>query len=325
MKKIGTLLLCLCLLSACSLPGLGGSAKDNNIVVAGGNSTERQILAEIVAQMIGHYIEDSKPSVVNNLGSTLLIVQTMERKDTNVSGAMYTGTSLTGELGLPITTDPVLAYQQVVKGYYDKYKMIWFPSYGFTNTYAFMVKRDFAEANQLRTVSDLKKVADQVRVGVDTAWMSREGDGYLPFQELYGFSFKTMYPMEIGLVYNALQADEMEVALGYSTDGRINAYDLVLLEDDLHLFPPYDASPVLTQEILETYPELETVLLKLEGSITAEAMQELNRLSAEERLEANVVAQQFLEANHYFEEKSVVKLSERPLYQDIMKGVKGDE
>jgi osmoprotectant transport system substrate-binding protein len=140
--------------------------------------------------------------------------------------------------------------------------------------------------------------------------MEREGDGYEAFKTTYGFDFQRVYPMQVGLVYDALQADEMDIVLGYSTDGRIASYDLVVLEDDMQLFPPYDASPVATKEILEAYPELETILLKLEDTLTDEMMQAMNYEVDNDLVEAQTVAQNFLEENSYFEDKEVTSLKE---------------
>lgn len=323
MKKRSCILLMLCafLITGCSFPGLGKSVNEDGIVIAGGNTTERQILSEIVAQMINHYETDIDTTLINNLGSTMLILQSLQRKDTNISGAMYTGTSLTGELGLPPTSDADEAMEEVVKGYAEQYDMVWFPSYGFENTYAFMVSRKLADTYQLTKVSDLKPYAEQLRAGVDTAWINRQGDGYEDFKQLYGFDFKDVYPMEIGLVYNAVNADKMDVVLGYSTDGRIASYDLVVLEDDLHLFPPYEASPVITKKLLRKYPDLETVLLKLEQEISSATMQELNRLSDEEHKEPYVVAREFLQAHDYFEAKDVIPLAQRDRYKTIISDI----
>ena len=308
-------------LSGCSLPGLGKSVSDNGIIIAGGNTTERQILAEIVIQMCKHYLEDTDITLINNLGSSMLILQALNGDDANISGTMYTGTSLTGELGLDSTTDPAKAMEAVVKGYNTKYDMVWFPSYGFENTYAFMITRQMSEEKGITKISDLKSYAETLKVGVDTSWIERKGDGYEGFKKLYGFDFGNISAMEIGLVYNALQAGEMELALGYSTDGRINGYDLVVLKDDLHLFPPYEASPVVTKELLRKYPDIETVLLKLESEIDSNMMQKMNRNSDELQIEPRVIAEQFVEENNYFEAKKVKPLSERKLYKDIVKDI----
>ena len=307
--------------SGCSLPGLGKSVSDNGIIIAGGNTTERQILAEIVSQMCKHYLANTDITLINNLGSTMLILQALNGDDANISGTMYTGTSLTGELGLDSTTDPATAMQEVVNGYSSKYDMVWFPSYGFENTYAFMITRQMSEEKGITKISDLKKYAETLKVGVDTSWIERKGDGYEGFKQLYGFNFPNISTMEIGLVYNALRAGEMDVALGYSTDGRINGYDLVVLEDDMHLFPPYEASPVVTKELLRKYPDIETVLLKLESVIDSSMMQKMNRNSDEQQIEPRVIAKQFLEDNNYFEAKKVIPLSERSLYKDIVQDI----
>ena len=315
MKKIITTLVALMILTGCSLPGLGGNARNNDIVIAGGNTTERQILSEIVSQMTQHYLPETRVSLINNLGSTLLIYQAMSRKDANISGAMYTGTSLTGELGLPASRDPQDALKQVREGYFERFDMVWFPSYGFANSYAFMVTREFSETHSITKVSQLEELAPSLRAGVDASWMDRKGDGYADFKTQYGFDFGTMYPMEIGLVYNAVQVNEMDVVLGYSTDGRIDGYDLVVLEDDKNLFPPYDASPVLSRAVLEQYPELEPIMLKLEGAIPQETMQQLNQKSDEGKIEPKVVAREFLEEHNYFEDKTVKPLIQRSDYK----------
>lgn len=279
----------------------GNVTKKNNIVIAGGNTSERQILSEIQKQMIQHYMSDEDVEIINNLGSTVLIVQTFMRDICNMASAMYTGTSLTGELGYEPQTDTKKALEIVKNAYKEKFDMKWYDSYGFENTYAFMVRKDFAQKHNLKKISDLKKISNNLLAGVDTSWVRRKGDGYEAFKEKYGFDFKKVYPMEIGLVYDAVKNGEMDLVLGYSTDGRINSYDLVILEDDMRVFPPYDACPVVSYKLLEKYPKLDMIISKLVGKISSEKMQELNRLSDENQIEPKNVAKKFLEENNYFE------------------------
>lgn len=300
-NQIVVLLLATVFLSSCSLPGLGGGFDEEGITITGGTTTEQQILGFIVEGMVEHYI-DIDAQLINNLGSSTLNHQALIGGDANVSGVRYTGTDLTGVLQQAPITDPAKAYQTVVNGFKDEFDQKWFPSYGFANTYAFMVTQELAEEYDLQTVSDLKDIISELNLGADTSWMEREGDGYDAFVETYGFDFKRVYPMQIGLVYDALAAGKMDVVLGYSTDGRISSYDLVVLEDDKHLFPPYDASPVTTYQVLEDYPEINEVLLKLAGTITTEKMQEMNYESDNNLLEPKKVATDFLEENNYFEE-----------------------
>lgn len=319
---LGWCLALLVVLCGCELPGLGATNAGGGIVIAGGNTTERQILAEINAQMVAHYMPKEKTSIINNLGSTILIHQTLLGGQSNVSGVMYTGTSLTGEVGAPPTKDPAEAMATVQRAYDERFDAKWYPSYGFENTYAFMVTREMANTHHLEKVSDLAPLAAELNLGADTAWMEREGDGYRAFLETYDFDFKTVYPMEIGLVYSALQNHEMDVVLGYTTDGRITSYDLVVLEDDLHLFPPYEASPVVMNALLEEKPALDWVISKLIGQISTETMSNLNRQSDEEMIEPHVVAERFLESHDYFED---VNRDQRPAELDVdTTGQKGE-
>lgn len=300
LKKIFLIFICSLMLTSCSLPGLGENAKQD-IIIASGNNTEKQVLAEILKQMIEHYSKDLKVSIINNLGSTTLIHTTMLNNDVNVASGMYTGTSLTGELAMEPINDNNLALKTVQKEYKERFNRVWFPSYGFANTYAFMVREDYAKEHNLKKISDLINLKDNIRVGVDSAWMNRKGDGYKDFKKKYGFEFKNIYPMELGLLYSAVKNKEMDAVLGYSTDGRINSYKLVLLEDDLQLFPAYDCSPVASQEILDKYPELEDIIMKLSGKIDNSTMQSMNKKGASDQIESKYVAQEFLEKNNYFE------------------------
>lgn len=291
-------------LAGCALPGLGSGSGEEGITVAGVTSTEGLIMSYVVEGMIEHYMDDMDVQVINNLGSSTVSHQALLNGDANIAGVKYTGTSLTGELGEDPITDPEKALEVVVEGFDKEFDLKWFPSYGFANSYAFMVTKETAEEYGLEKISDLEPYALEMNAGVDNSWIEREGDGYDAFLDTYGFDFNRVYPMQIGLVYDALQAGSMDIILGYSTDGRIASYDLVVLEDDLQLFPPYDASPLATNEILETYPELEGILLRMEGMISEEQMQEMNYEADNNLKEPKVVADDFLEDNNYFEDGS---------------------
>ncbi len=299
-KKIITPLASLFLLSACSLPGLGGSVTGEGISITGGPTTETSILGFMVEGMVEHYI-DIDANVVTNLYSTMNHQATMTGA-ANVSAVRYTGTSLTGELARDAVTDPELAEKMVIEGFDEEFNQKWFPSYGFANTYAFLVKEEAAEEYGLEKISDLEEFKDEFDVAVDTNWINRDGDGYEDFQRLYGFEFSNLLPMSQGLMYTAFSNDELDVALGYSTDGGIISENLFVLEDDLNLFPPYDASPIANYEVLEAYPELELIFQKLEGKIDESEMQKLNYTSNNYLLEPRIVAMDWLEENNFFED-----------------------
>ncbi|PSA97387.1 osmoprotectant ABC transporter substrate-binding lipoprotein OpuCC [Bacillus halotolerans] len=287
------------LLSGCSLPGLGGASQDT-IKVGAQSITESEILANMIAQLIEHDT-DLNTALVKNLGSNYVQHQAMLGGDIDISATRYSGTDLTSTLGMEAEKDPEKALNIVQKEFDKHFKYKWFDSYGFDNTYAFTVTKKFAEKEHVNTVSDLKKNATEYKLGVDNAWLKRKGDGYKGFVSTYGFEFGTTYPMQIGLVYDAVKNEKMDAVLAYSTDGRIKAYDLKILEDDKQFFPPYDCSPVIPKKVLKEHPELEGIIDKLIGKIDTETMQELNYEVDGKLKEPSVVAKEFLEKHHYFD------------------------
>lgn len=303
MKKLLALLVSLTVLSGCSLPGLSSSSSDG-IAITSMTTTESQIVSHMSRLMIEHYSDgEIEPTMINNLGSSTIQHNALLSGDAQVSGVRYTGTELTGVLDKDAESNPDVALEQTQKAFDEDFDMKFYDSYGFDNTYAFMVTRETAEEYSLETTSDLAEYTDEFAVGVDTSWFNRPGDGYPAFQEAYGFEFDNIRAMQISLVYEALNTGSLDLALGYTTDGRIPAYDLVVLEDDLQFFPPYDASPFATHEIIEEYPEIDDALSRLVGTVSTETMQNLNYRSDEEGIEPALVAEEFLEEHNYFEEE----------------------
>lgn len=292
MKNFLLLLMSVIVLSACG-------KEDDKLRVGSVVSTEGQITAYIVKGMLEHYT-DEEVELIKNLGSAVVLHQAMLNGDANISAVRYTGTDLTGALGQEPVSDPEQALKMVQEIFQKEYRMTFFDSYGFNNTYAFMVTKETAEKYGLTTISDLKKVAADLQLGVDTSWMNRDGDGYKAFSGAYGFKFGRVFPMQIGLVYDAVAQNEVDVVLGYTTDGRIASYDLTVLEDDLQFFPAYDASPFADTELLEKKPEVRKALQRLVGKISTEEMQRLNFLADNNLIEPAVVAEEFLKEHDYF-------------------------
>lgn len=290
------------LLSSCSLPGLKSNSSGDTIAITGGITSETQILASLVAGMVEHYT-NKDTTIINNLATTTINHQAMLNGDAQISAARYTGTDLTTTLGLDAIKDPKKAFDVVKRDFEKRFHQAWFPSYGFENTYVFLVRKDTAEKYHLKKVSDLKNVADKLVAGVDTSWITRKGDGYDGFKKTYGFEFQSILPMQIGLVYDAVEARKMDIVLGYSTDGRIASYDLVMLEDDLNFFPPYDAAPVIDDDLLKKEPKLKEALGRLGGTITTKEMQKLNYRADNDLIEPSIVAKEFLQKHRYFEGK----------------------
>lgn len=279
------------------------TARDDTITVAGGVTSESQILGNIVVELLQHST-DKNIVYLNNLGSANLMHEAMLRGDLDIAPTRYTGTDLIGTLGMPTEKDPDKALKIVQREFDQRFGFDWFPSYGFSNQFTFMVTQETAKKYGLKKVSDLQKCAGKMRLGSDQTWYKREGDGYKGYTEAYDTKFQRVFPMQVGLLYDALVAEELDVILGYSTDGRVGSYDLVMLEDDLKFFPPYTASVVVSGETLKEYPELKPILLKLQNTIDTETMQRLNYESDNELLEPKIIARRFLEKHNFFEEGS---------------------
>ncbi|MFT9049830.1 MAG: osmoprotectant ABC transporter substrate-binding protein [Liquorilactobacillus nagelii] len=294
-----SLLLGLVMLGGCGLPGVSGTSNSQTIRIASQSTTESQIMANIIAELIHHEL-GYQTTLVNNLGSSTVAHQALLRGDADISATRYTGTDLTGTLQMDNVKDPKKATAIVTKQFKKRFNQTWFPSYGFADTYAFMTTKKFAAKYHLKTISDLQTVAGQLNAGVDSSWMNRKGDGYDDFAKDYGFRFKRVSPMQIGLVYDAVEAGKMQVVLGYSTDGRIKSYNLQLLKDNKRFFPPYNCSMVVNDSLLKKYPKLAPVLHRLDGKINLKTMQSLNYQADNNLQEPAVVAHNFLVKHNYF-------------------------
>ncbi|MFI3685606.1 osmoprotectant ABC transporter substrate-binding protein [Vagococcus fluvialis] len=276
--------------------------KQDVITVSGGVTSESQIVGNMIVELINHET-DMNAKLLNNLVSAQVNQVAMEKGELNIASVRYTGTDLVTTLGMTIEKDPNKALDIVQKEFKDRFNQTWFPSYGFANEFTFMISKETAEKYNLKKVSDLREHAKDLTLGTDQGWYERENDGYQAFSDKYDMSFKRVFPMQVGLLYDALYNNSYDVILGYSTDGRISAYDLVLLEDDLQFFPPYTCSLVVDDKVLEKYPNLEEALHRLDNKITTETMQKLNYESDGKKLEPQIIAKQFLEENNYFREE----------------------
>lgn len=305
MKKnkfvISILIIFSIVLTGCSLPGLSGSDK-NSISVGTISTSESQIVGQIIRQLIEEET-DLTVEMVNNLGSSIVVHQAMVNGDVDISATRYTGTDLAGALKMEPVMDAEKAMEIVQTEFQKQFNQKWYDSYGFENSYAFTITAELAEKENIEKVSELKSLAGDLAFGVDNSWLNRKGDGYEGFVEEYGFEFGNAFPMQIGLVYQAAASGDMDVVLAYTTDGRIKAFDLKVLEDDHNFFPPYETSAVASNDILKKHPEIDELLERLVGKIDTEMMQELNYEADGEMREPAIIAKEFLEENNYFRDE----------------------
>lgn len=250
----------------------GGTHNNDTIVIGGKNFTEQLIMSNILQQLIEHDTK-LKVEMKDNLDSNVTW-NAMKDKDVDVY-VEYTGTGLVNILKDPVTTDPQKAYDKVKQQFESKYHITWLKPIGFNDTYAMVMQQ--SEANQLgiTNVSQLGKKSANLVLGTEQDFITRS-DGLPAMNKLYGTDFKSVKSMEIGLKYEALIDNKVDVIDGFSTDPQIPEYHLVVLKDDKHLFPPYYAVPIIQDSTLKAHPELRGVLNKLAGTISDSQMQQLN-------------------------------------------------
>ncbi|MDD4693312.1 MAG: glycine betaine ABC transporter substrate-binding protein [Firmicutes bacterium] len=274
LRKALMLILVGLLSAGAAIPVMG-----ETITIASGNFAEPQILAETVKLLIEEQTDLEVDHVRNFSGSSLLHAAFLSGDvDMYIT---YTGTQFTGVLGMEVTEgwknrDRVEDYVQ--EQFAKQFGAHWFDGFGFENTYAVAVRKTFAEEHDIKKVSDLRKLSNQMTIAMDNTFRERAGDGYDDFLDLYDMSFRRPVSMDYGMMYRAVGAGNVDAAIVYSTDGRVAAMDLVVLEDDLGFFPPYDAALVVSHDLLARYSGIKEIGESLAGKIDVETMQRYNKL-----------------------------------------------
>ncbi|MDR3241965.1 MAG: osmoprotectant ABC transporter substrate-binding protein [Lactobacillaceae bacterium] len=271
------------------------------IKIATVNTTESQIMGNIVSELITHET-GLATTQINNLGSSSVVHQAMLSGDADISATRYTGTEIAATLKLPAILDRKRAQRVVTNDFKQQFKQTWFKTYGFSNTYVLLVTQATATKYNLKNVSDLARVSNKLSMAVDSSWYEKKGDGYQAFAKKYQTHFNQILPMQIGLVYPSLVKGDVNVAMGYSTDSRIMSNKLVMLKDDLRFFPAYDTSMVVNDQLLKEHSQLNAVLNRLDGKIDLQMIQNMNYQVDHQGIAPETVAHQFLQKHDYFRE-----------------------
>ncbi|HLR13408.1 MAG TPA: glycine betaine ABC transporter substrate-binding protein [Burkholderiaceae bacterium] len=276
---------------ALAIPGLAAS---DTLVVGGKNFTEQQIMAEMTTQLLeaNGYDIDTRAG----MGSAVLR-QAQENGQVDVLWE-YTGTSLITYNKIEERLSPDETYDTVKKLDGEK-GLIWLDPSKANNTYSLAMRKDDAADKSIRTLSEL---ADAVNDGqsftfASNAEFAARPDGLKPLQETYGFEFgrANVKRMDTGLTYQALRDEQVDVSLVFATDGRIPAFDFVVLEDDKDFFPAYALTPVVREEILDKHPELADILNSLSARLDDTTMAKLNASVDVDKTTIRDAAKAFLE------------------------------
>ena len=261
------------------------------IRVGSKNFTEQIVLGEMLAQKIER---DTGLRVERrlNLGGTFICDTAL------ASGAIdvyveYTGTADTAVFKNPVETDASRVLERVRRQYADRGLTV-LPPLGFDNTFAILVRGADARRLGLHTIDDARPYAPAWRAGFGYEFLQR-ADGYPGLSRVYGLQFaEPPRAMDLSLIYRALAERQVDLIAGDSTNGLISAYDLAVLADSRHYFPPYDAVPVARATVLLRYPAMRRALESLAGHVSADDMRRMNRAVDADHQDPAAVARAFL-------------------------------
>jgi osmoprotectant transport system permease protein len=260
------------------------------VIVGSKNFTEQVLLGEILGarlEALGFAVDRRL-----NLGGTSLCHAAVREGQIDVY-VEYSGTALTDILKRPVSPDPA-AVLRIVREDYARLGLRVGSPLGFNNSYALVMRRTDAEARGIRRISDLAPHAATLRVGLFGEFLER-ADGMAGLLRAYGLRFGAPpREMDLGLLYQALADGKVDLVVASATDGLIAAMDLVVLEDDRHYFPPYDAVPVMNEASLRRHAGLAEAVESLAGRIDEKAMRRMNYAVDGEHRRPSDVAREFL-------------------------------
>ncbi|MEO6446915.1 MAG: glycine betaine ABC transporter substrate-binding protein, partial [Gemmatimonadaceae bacterium] len=247
------------------------------VVVASKPFWESYLLAEMFAQLL-----ESRGMTVTRrlgLGATEVAFGALRRDAVDVYPE-YTGTGLLAILKDSLTdalaANPQAVYARVARESADRWGVQWLPPLGFQNTYAIAVTQETARRHGLRTLSDLAGAAAKLTAGFTADFIGR-ADGLPALTRVYGIRPGAVRPLAPAVKYQALASGSVDVIDGYSTDGLLARYDLVVLEDDRHVFPPYEAAALVSARLARTRPDALAALAILSSRLDVVTMRALNR------------------------------------------------
>jgi osmoprotectant transport system substrate-binding protein len=279
------------ILSACSPSPSADSV--GTVIVGSKDFTEQFIVAEMYAQLLekeGFTVERKL-----NLGGTPIAHEAMMNGDIDLYPE-YTSTGLLTMLKLDPIQDAQEIYTTVKSGYEQQYNLTWLTPSPFNDTQALAMTKEVAAQYGIQTYSDLSQKASELVLGGPAEFLERE-DGLKGLQQAYGgFEFKEVKQLGTGsLRYQALLEGQVDVVVAFGTDGAIKGNDLLLLVDDLVFYPIYNVAPVIRQDTLEKYPQIEKILNHFAPLLTDDIMSGLNwQVDGPEGKEPADVARAFL-------------------------------
>ncbi len=278
--------------AAAALAAIAPRAKAADVVKVGWTTdTEQTILGSMAALVLERKLGIAVERVAN-LGGTGIAHQAI------IDGAIdvypdYTGDALANVLKQNPITDPRKAWRAVADGY-KAYKITWLAPTPFNNTYALALKEAKAAELGIASISDLAPHAPQWRLGCSVEFAGRPIDGYLGMTRHYGFTFGTVKPMDVGLMYTAIDSGEVDVIVAFATDARIGKVGLRVLSDDKLFFPSYNAAITVRDSVLAAHPEAGPAIEAVTNTLETNVQIRLNGRADIEGVPPETVAEEYL-------------------------------
>lgn len=277
---------------------LATTAFASSVIVGGKGFTEQLLLAEVTGQYLtskGYEIE-----LKTGMG-TSLVRGALENKQVDLYWE-YTGTAFLNFHKNKFDNQPPNEIYDAVKAKDAEAGIVWLNASAANNTYALAVRKADAEAKGLKTLEDLAiklNGGDKLTLGCNIEFYKRD-DGLKPLQKAYGFKFPRpdVKRMETGLVYKALKEGNVDVGLVFATDGRIPAFNFVVLTDTKNYFPAYAITPSVRKETLDANPDLAEHLNTLSGLFDDATISSLNAKVDVDKKSVTEVAKDFLKAHN---------------------------
>ncbi|PTX91971.1 glycine/betaine ABC transporter substrate-binding protein [Verrucomicrobia bacterium LW23] len=248
------------------------------------NFSEQRLLGELIAQRIEAKLPGVRVDRRFGFGSTQLLHAALERGDVDLY-VEYTGTAEQTILQVPPDTaggtgdgagTPRLKQMERIRALYaERFNTLWLEPLGFNNSYT-VICRAGSDAARYKTLSQLAPDSDRYNVAMNAEFIGRP-DGYPAMQKRYGMKFRNETSMDIGFIYPALQNGQVDFAVAFYTDARLAGGDYSVVDDDLRVFPRYDACPVLRRDTDARLPGVRPLLATLAGSFSAEEMRKMNK------------------------------------------------
>lgn len=315
MRTLRTVVVAVFLLVPVLFAGATGSQEDMQeqkgpVTVASKIDTEGALLGSMIVQLLeaeGFEVEDS-----TQFGPTDVIRKAIINGEIDIypeytgNGAFFYPEAASGD----VWKDPEEGYETVKQLDMENHDIVWLTPAPANNTWAIAIRRDLADAEGLGTLGDLGEYianGGEFKLAASEEFVTRP-DTLPAFEEAYGFELeeRQLLTFSGGNTATTTQAaaretDGVNAAMAYGTDGNLSALNLKVLEDSQNVQPYYRPAPIVRQEVLDEYPEIESVLEPVFASLDLETLQSLNARIAVQGEDAGSVAEDYLTENGFLE------------------------